>query len=296
MSYREAMRWTSSSAASALAWAALGCGPISGDGGETGVDATTVDATTVDATTGSATTASGTESGGPGTVGPDSSGDGGACASPPVDEAIVEQLFISAGPSDRVRVGEATDLRLVWIDAGYPTEVEACVDWSVDAIDGVTIDADGVLTVDAMVPAGTIITVTADLEDGRRILTTELTVYVPLKSPLLGFWTEVQQLPCDGGAAFTPEPILYELVFRDTGEFTVTWTPFESYIDYAGTFTHDPDSGALVLTIDGGNYVPSDIDGEGTATIVDGQLVLTDMWLGTAQQPVTPPACGHVFE
>lgn len=51
-----------------------------------------------------------------------------------------------------------------------------------------------------------------------------------------------------------------------------------------------------MLDVEGGNYVPPDIDGEGTATVTNGQLVLEDIWLGVAQDPVTPPACGHAFE
>ena len=85
-------------------------------------------------------------------------------------------------------------------------------------------------------------------------------------------------------------------MFQDTGEFSVTWTPFEVYYDYWGTYAYDEATGALVLSVDGGNYVPADLDGEGTAMVAGGQLTLTDMWLGTAQMPVTPVACGHVFE
>jgi hypothetical protein len=113
---------------------------------------------------------------------------------------------------------------------------------------------------------------------------------------ILGFWTETMQLPCGRGAPFEPDPVIGELVFQNTGEFSVTWTPFEIYYDYWGTYTYDEATGALVLTVDGGNYVPEDIDGEGTATVVDGVLTLEDMWLGVAQEPVTPVACGHTFD
>lgn len=222
--------------------------------------------------------------------------DGPGCGLPPVDDAIVGQLYIYGASQGYVDVGSSTSLSLAWIDFGFPTEVDACVDWSVDAIDGVSIDAAGLLTVGPGVPAGTIITVTADLEAGRRIITTDLEVYEPLESPLVGHWSEILQLPCDGGMPFMPEPTIPELIFYDTGEFTVTWTPFEVYIDYWGTFTHDPGTGALSLTVTGGNYVPADVDGEGTATVVGGELTLEDVWLGTSQDPVTPVACGHVFE
>jgi hypothetical protein len=229
------------------------------------------------------------------TVDPTATDTGGDCGLPPVDDKVLGQLFIDAGLSSFVAAGTSEALRLSWIDAGFPTAVEACVEWSVEG-DDVTIDAGGTVTVDAAAVAGSTFTVTADVEDGRRIITADFEVYVPLQADILGTYTEVQQLPCDGGAALTPDPIIGELVFKDTGEFSVTWTPFEVYYDYWGTFTYDDGAGALVLSVDGGNYVPKDIDGEGTATVVDGQLILEDMWLGVAQRPVTPVACGHVFE
>jgi hypothetical protein len=138
--------------------------------------------------------------------------------------------------------------------------------------------------------------VLADLENGRRLIMAELVVYEPIDSPILGFWTELEQLACGGGAAFVPDPLIGELVFDESGEFSVTWTPFEVYIDYWGTFTHDSATGALSMTVEGGNYVPPDVDGEGTATVMDGQLRLDDIWLGSPQEPMTPVACGHVFQ
>jgi hypothetical protein len=219
-----------------------------------------------------------------------------ACELPPVEQMVLDQLYIAAGQTGYVPAGGDTPLWLQWIDDGFPTQVEACVEWSIDPVDGVTIDDAGVLTIDASVPTGTLLSVTADVEAGRRILTADFEVYVPLAYDILGFWTEVEQLPCGGGAAVVPDPIIGELVFQNTGEFSVTWQPFEVYYDYWGTFTYDEGTSALVLTVEGGNYVPDDIDGEGTAMVMGGQLVLQDMWLGMAQDPVTPVACGHVFD
>jgi hypothetical protein len=266
---------------------------------EDGAGSTTTDELT--SGSGSMTTGGSTEdptsgSTGPTTTSVDSSDDGSTCTLPPLEQDIVDQLFIYGGGSGYVPVGASTQLALAWIEFGFPTQVEACVAWSIDPVEGATIDAAGLLTIDAAVAAGTTISVTADVESGRRIVTADFEVYVPLEYEILGYWSEVQQLPCDGGAPFVPEPTIPELIFADTGEFRVTWTPFESYVDYWGTFTYDEPTRALVLTVDGGNYVPPDVDGEGTATVVDSQLVLEDMWLGTAQNPVTPPACGHVFE
>jgi hypothetical protein len=284
---------------------ALGCGPASGDDDDDGDDDGSGTADDDDGT--SADDDDGTDTGADTSAGPTStdptvdgseeaSDDGDECLFPPLDEEIVGQLFIYGAGSGYVAVDTPTSLSLAWIEFGFPMQVNACIEWSIEPIEGVTIDDLGTLRVESGVEAGTIVSVTADLEDGRRIITADIEVYVPLESEILGNWTEIQQLPCKGGDPFTPEPAILELIFADTGEFRVTWTPFEIYVDYDGTFTIDESTGALVLTVAGGNYVPPDIDGEGTATVVDGVLTLEDLWLGTAQNPVTPVACGHVFE
>jgi hypothetical protein len=304
--YARAMACSMTKTMMMLAAVTLGCGPTGDLDDDDGAGSTTAGDSTAESGPTTTSDPTGNPTGDPssGSTNPtdptttsvDSSDDGGMCLLPPLEQEIVDQLFIYGGSSGYVPVDASAQLSLAWIEFGFPTQVDACVEWSIDPIDGVTIDADGLLAIDAAVAAGTVIAVTADVESGRRILAANFTVYVPLEADILGYWGEVMQLPCDGGAPFVPEPVIPELVFRDTGEFTVTWTPFETYIDYGGTFTYDEPTGALVLTVDGGNYIPPDVDGEGTATVVDGQLVLEDIWLGTAQNPVTPPACGHVFE
>lgn len=280
---------------------ALGCTPGSpfGDDGHPGTDSFvgSTSSSGDPSTTAGPTTdpSSGSTTGDP-TVADSTTTDPPACTLPPVEEEIVGQLFIYGASQGYVAVDSATQLSLAWIDFGLVSQVEACVEWSVHSEEDLSITPTGLLQIGPFVPPGTIITVTADLESGRRLITAELEVYEPLQSPILGYWSETMQLPCDAGPPFVPEPTIPELIFYDTGEFTVTWTPFEVYIDYWGTFTHDTGTGALSLTVEGGNYVPDDIDGEGTATVVDGVLTLEDLWLGTAQDPVTPPACGHVFE
>ncbi|MBX7080546.1 MAG: hypothetical protein K1X88_15210 [Nannocystaceae bacterium] len=251
-----------------------------------GVDSGSTDASTSsDASDGSSGEATSTGS------------DTAACDLPPLDETTLQDAFIWAGLFDQVAVGTATPLSLATLYTGFPDPVMACARWSIAPTDGASIDADGVLTIDADTPAGTVYTVTADIEDGRRIVTKDVTTYVPLQQPIVRTWSELSQLPCDGGDPFTPRALILELAFFDNGEAWITWTPFESYVDYTASFTWDPDTGALALTVEGGAYVPPDIDAEGTARIDDdGQLVLEDMFLGSAEGSATPPGCGHVFE
>jgi hypothetical protein len=117
-------------------------------------------------------------------------------------------------------------------------------------------------------------------------------------SALVGRWRESAWTYCTPPVAITQEqtdPNIEELEFRRDGTFTVTWTPFESYRDYWGTWTHDAASGALALTIDRGNYVPADFAGTGTATLEGGRLVLHGIRLGSRLAKNRPAICELTF-
>lgn len=290
-----------------VATASLACGPAGGtdesdDSGsadddsatgasslddDSGDDAEATSADDEDGTSGDGTSADGT--------GDDGTDDGIACAQP-LDQMTLDQLVLDAGFMNKVAAGGSQQIAVGVFGPGFFEPIEACVEWSIAPAEGAAIDGAGLFSVDDTTAAGTVFTVTADVEDGRRILMTDVTVYVPLESPILGYWSEVTQIPCDGGDPFVPEQAIPELIFHDTGDFQVTWTPFESYVDYWGTFTWDDANGLLDLTVIGGNYVPDPIDGSGSASVADGVLTLTDIWLGNPQGGTAEPACGHTFE
>jgi hypothetical protein len=77
-----------------------------------------------------------------------------------------------------------------------------------------------------------------------------------------------------------PEPI-GELEFNPGNRFSVTYRPFESYRDYWGSYDFDPATGRIALKPEGGNFVPSGLDLEGEAKLVDGRLVLSGVFLGS---------------
>lgn len=176
-----------------------------------------------------------------------------------------------------------------------PAPVSAA--WSVTPDDGARIDpATGLLTIGVTTTSGSTFTVSADIEGGRHVVTTEVYVYTPEGNPLVGYWREEAQLACDGGMEVIPELFIEELVFAADGSFAVTWTPFESYVDYWGTYTFDLAQGTLDLKVSGGNEIPPDVDGHGRLAVdTAGRLVLTDLWLGTPRSRDTPPHCGHRF-
>jgi hypothetical protein len=142
-----------------------------------------------------------------------------------------------------------------------------------------------------------------------REATHSVVVYRRELHPLVGTWHEsafpdcvpppASQPPKGAGAASSfPQKPRGELVFQPDGKFLVTWLPFEAYHDYWGTYTFDPATRGLRLSVTGGSEVPPHTDLDGTATLAPGgsRLVLHDLWLGHAHLPVPEGPCPHRWE
>jgi hypothetical protein len=103
-------------------------------------------------------------------------------------------------------------------------------------------------------------------------------------------------LACGSELLVTPDQLIRELIFRADGTFSVTWQPFEIYTDYFGKYVYDMQNGSLELTIENGNYIPSDVDTSGSFYIHgDNRLILKDLWLGSSRDSSSPAQCGHRF-
>ncbi|MDC0666555.1 hypothetical protein [Nannocystis radixulma] len=222
----------------------------------------------------------------------------GTCGLPPLPEEVIQTLgFNVFGSNFETQPGTVVPTDVGAIECCYFKQpVEACVVYSVEPAEGATISADGMLTIAADAVPGTKYTVTADVEDGRKVLTTEVYVYTLESNPLVGVWHEVAQIPCNNGPEVAPEKPIGELWFRAWGEVNVTWVPFEIYVDYWSDYTYDLDTGDLEIVPEAGNYLPADVEGVGTFTVEGNQLVLQDMWLGSPQDAMKPANCGHRFE
>lgn len=262
-------------------------------------------ATNLDEEPGASTTedvAATTGSAGDSSASGDGSSGGPSCELQPLEQGLLDVLFIvgEAVWTNRVQVGETTQLLPTYeVGDGGIHHVAPCAEWSIEPVAGVSIQPwlpGALLEIAPDVPPGTIITVTADIENGRRVITQDFETYVPVESSIRETWEEVLQLPCDGREPFVPEPAIRTVAFTLAREFFVDWPSPDLYPDYAGTYTYDERTGALSLSVEWGTRIPDDVDGEGTAVVADGQLVLQDMWLGTAPEPVTAAACGHVLE
>ena len=197
------------------------------------------------------------------------------------------------GTVSQVHPGDSLDFYVgQWQCCNFLEEVAACVDWSVTG-GAAQIDGSGRLTVDATEVDGTLLTITADIENGRRTLSRDVLVYTAAERPWVGSWREAMQRSCADGTEVTPEQSIEEVIVRANGETFVTWFPFETYIDYWANATFDNQLLTVELAVAGGNYVPEDIDGSGSFSMPDGDtLELRDMWLG-APSSGSVQHCGH---
>lgn len=217
-----------------------------------------------------------------------------------------QELALDTAPTDiaildpRVQPGESVQMVPVAYTccSGYFDPEQSGYDfenptWTVEAIDGVSIDAQGVLTVTDDVPAGTLIKVTATQGDLETF--TYVRVYSPEANPFIGYWHEVAQLDCESGAEIpVEEQGISEIYFGADGEFSVTWRPFEAYKDYWGPYFFDPERGLLHMQVFGSNFLPEQHGPHGHFELTDnGDLILRDMWLGQWVDDPDVAHCGH---
>jgi hypothetical protein len=198
-----------------------------------------------------------------------------------------------------VRPGERWQLVLGAVECCYvfmPGEMDAI--WTVSPIEGVTVDDGGLLTIGEEVPDGTVLTVTANRDPAGSSASLQVHVYTPEEQPLVGLWHEEAQIACGSGEEITPETKIGELRFSADGTFSVTWHPFEIFVDYWGTYEADRETGELTITMQSSmSPPPEDFNGEGTFEVRDdGSLGLEGIWLGSPPgSERIRPGCGHVF-
>ncbi len=121
--------------------------------------------------------------------------------------------------------------------------------------------------------------------------------------PFQDWWQERSSISCQDESETAGR--IAEIIFCQ-GRFGVTWTPFETYVDYWGDYTLDPETNELTMNVTGGNFIPDDTDLQGTAEFQDdGSVLLRDIYLGTRNADTVPtdnadtpigPACGHILE
>jgi hypothetical protein len=216
----------------------------------------------------------------------------------PLDPEILDRLDILWGGFVQLQPGETLQLQVGTVECCYVfQEVEVPVTWSVQPVEGVTLDPEsGMLVIDQDTPHDSRYTITADVENGRKLLQLQVIVYTPQGNPLAGAWHESAQLLCGSGEEIEPAERIGELTISANGELSVTWHPFEIYHDYHATYTYDLETGEFAYEILGGSYIPEDVDTLGSFSIDEqGRLVFTDLWFGSPRDATPAANCGHIF-
>lgn len=188
-----------------------------------------------------------------------------------------------------------------WECCWLPVEATAtpCVQWSVEPAEAGTIDDNGNFQLSTEAQPGDKIIIKATFPD--LVLTASVGVFTPESNPLVSLysWVEKAALPCDPEEENIPGEF-QELIFNADGTFKLTWYPFEIYVDYWGTYTYDPASGALSMQIVGGNFVPENTDLEGTVEVQDdGTIRLDSIYFGVPYSPdetTAEPTCGYIIQ
>jgi hypothetical protein len=107
---------------------------------------------------------------------------------------------------------------------------------------------------------------------------------------ITGRWGQ-ESITCTGE---TPQEPIRELIFKDTGDFSITYAPFESYTDFWGKTDVDIAGGTLALKVEGGNRVPTGGKFSGTMSLTqDDKLVLDGFFLSRPEQ--SGGSCRYVF-
>lgn len=201
-------------------------------------------------------------------------------------------VVIGSEPLEMVP-GETKVLPIGTSEAPYapltPLPAACRVRWSVPPLARATIDSKGRLHLTRYAKIGDKVVVTANVA-GQSVFQ-EVHVIDPHPNPIAGSWTQEGTPQCTGSAPTEP---VRELVIARDGRFTLTFTPFETYKDYWGTYTWDQATGALTMRAVGGNRIPRGIDLAGTARAANGRLTLRGVWLGQPE-PGAPRTCTYTF-
>jgi hypothetical protein len=194
-----------------------------------------------------------------------------------------------------VKPGETRTLQIYVRQGPATAEPRACVRWTLSPNAPASIDPDkGVLTIDRHALHGGAITVVAQVP-GVPVLQAVFHVYDPNRNRLAGKWTQVAPPSCRKGET----EVIRELEIRADGTFSVTWHPFETYVDYWGSYLADEKDSTVRFSIADGNFVPKNFQGNGRFSVdAAGHLRLENVWFGRTgdrESTVSPAGCSYEF-
>jgi hypothetical protein len=218
----------------------------------------------------------------------------GACADP-IDDRTLELLTLSpSGHSYQARPGETLQLQVYRSNGdGTGEPIGVCVAWSLEGNSIATIDPQtGLFTVSASVGSGWHVTVAANVERGRRVLTVPVFVYTDEAAPVVGVWHEIRRLSCAGKRVRDGDSIV-RLEYRADGTMSVRFE--NGTIDYDGRYLFDLATGKLAMEWYP-QYATGKFDGFGRFRIdSNGHLIVMQASFGKSWDG-DHAGCRYVFE
>lgn len=213
-------------------------------------------------------------------------------------------LVLSSYETVQIRPGAARQFRVLTPIPDGVIEVVAPTDWAVTETSGVTIDKNGLLTVDSSVKSGTKLTVTAKVlikepwEEQGETYTAEKVVIVfdPAENPLAGDWQQTSETLCRGKTyKVDGRTGLGTLMFRADGSYSAARAPNTSRPDYWGKYEFDLKARTLKLTVEGASSATETrlLKTDGRFEVKRGALTISGMQLYPDYQP--PKRCKVQF-
>lgn len=190
--------------------------------------------------------------------------------------------------------GASVSLEAYWTDRPHSLEraPRHCVTDIATSPEGIVqFDADSLsVRVADDAPASALVTITGRL--GDQPLEAQIRVVRPEEAPLRGTWRQADATCPDG---VMPKPI-EELVLDAAHRFSVTWTPFEAYKDYWGSYRFDAADQSFSAEVEGDNQRPSNLDLSGTASVAGDEMRLDDVWFGDpSRMTAAASRCSYRF-
>ena len=125
---------------------------------------------------------------------------------PTLEPETLERLEINTGQTLQLQPGESYQLKLGTTECCYvfvDAPVEAA--WTISPQKGVKLDpVSGLLEVSPGAEHGTSYTITANVENSRKVLITPLLIYTPEGNPLAGTWHRSRGVPMRGRGGNNP--------------------------------------------------------------------------------------------
>lgn len=174
-------------------------------------------------------------------------------------------------------------------DYGFsPVPFNCASDWQVRPPEHASVDPiAGTLSIQKSAPRGAIINIS--YVAAARTWETQVKIVGHDETVVFGKWSE----RVEGNCAVSH--LIKEFELLPSGTFSVTYEPFETYRDFWGEYVFEQDTGALRMTVTGGNRRPTASSLTAHARLSASGALVIDQMFKTDTVPVSAQTCERGF-